>query len=94
MNNVLKIFLALVAGAILLQGFVDDGITGAVAVIPGILLLLAFGIAYFAPALIAYHRKLSNATAILVVNILFGWTLLGWGGSLAWSLLGTAKKDD
>jgi hypothetical protein len=39
---------------------------------------------YFLPALIAGKKR--NATAILWLNILLGWTFLGWVGALIWAL--------
>jgi hypothetical protein len=33
---------------------------------------------YFAPAIIAAVRHTHNATAILLINIFFGWTGIGW----------------
>mgnify|MGYP002677113770 CR=1 FL=1 len=47
-----------------------------------LLLLLAV---YFIPTYVAYKRNHRNKVPILVVNILFGWTLIGWGGALAWA---------
>jgi hypothetical protein len=44
-------------------------------------LLIAFAIilcAYFMPALAAYGRGHREVTAITVLNILLGWTFLGW----------------
>jgi len=41
---------------------------------------------YFAPSMLAFERKHTNATAIFVVNFIFGWTLIGWVGALIWSL--------
>ncbi len=38
------------------------------------------------PSIIAGARKHQNTTAILAINLLFGWTLIGWGGALIWSL--------
>lgn len=40
---------------------------------------------YFAPAVIAWHRRHPYQASILVVNLFLGWTLLGWVGSLAWA---------
>lgn len=40
---------------------------------------------YFFPAINAYQRKHKNAEAILVLNFLTGWTLVGWVISLVWS---------
>lgn len=41
---------------------------------------------YLIPSIIAGARKHKNTTAILAVNLLFGWTILGWGAALVWSL--------
>ena len=43
---------------------------------------------YFAPALIAYIKKHKHRETISVLNLLFGWTLVGWVLCLVWSLLG------
>lgn len=47
---------------------------------------------YLLPAANAAYRKHPNATAILALNALLGWTLLGWIGSLVWSC--TAFRRD
>jgi hypothetical protein len=40
---------------------------------------LIFAIAlYFIPAIIAATRHTHNAAAILLLNIFFGWTVIGW----------------
>jgi hypothetical protein len=40
---------------------------------------LLFAIAfYFVPAIVAAARHTHNATSILLLNIFFGWTLIGW----------------
>jgi hypothetical protein len=33
---------------------------------------------YFVPAIVAALRHTHNATAILLLNIFFGWTGIGW----------------
>lgn len=43
-------------------------------------------IGYFVPALVAYKRGHQNTMAITAVNILLGWTALGWIAALVWSL--------
>lgn len=48
-----------------------------------VLLLLTF---YFLPFLIALMRGRSNTGAILVLNLLLGWTLVGWVVALVWAL--------
>ena len=48
-------------------------------------------VVYFLPALIA-NRRTHHAAGIAVVNLFFGWTLIGWVGCLAWALVATAKQ--
>ncbi|MEO0497934.1 MAG: superinfection immunity protein [Pseudomonadota bacterium] len=33
---------------------------------------------YFLPAIVAHKGRHRNKTAITVINLFFGWTLLGW----------------
>ena len=40
---------------------------------------------YFLPAIVG--RKKQNARAIFVLNLLLGWTFLGWVGALIWALI-------
>ena len=40
---------------------------------------------YLIPALVAYNRQHPNAGAILILNLLLGWTVLGWIVSLVWA---------
>lgn len=51
-----------------------------------VLIVLA---AYFIPAFVAMLRALPNRGAIFLLNLLLGWTLLGWVAALVWSA--TAK---
>jgi len=39
---------------------------------------------YFLPAIIG--RKKRDATALATLNLLLGWTLIGWVGALVWAL--------
>lgn len=41
---------------------------------------------YFAPTILAFSRGKGNAVAILVVNLFFGWSLIGWVVALVWAL--------
>jgi hypothetical protein len=47
--------------------------------------VVAIGI-YFAPTIVAAIRRHPNTAPIVVVNILLGWTLVGYVVALAWSL--------
>ena len=48
---------------------------------------LLFAIAlYFAPAIIAAMRNTHDATAILLLNVFLGWTVVGWFVALLMAL--------
>jgi hypothetical protein len=58
-----------------------------------VLLLLVIGFFfYFLPALVASHRKNPNATAIFVLNLLLGWSVIGWVVALVWAFSGENRK--
>jgi len=40
---------------------------------------------YFLPAIIAKSRKHPNTAGVFVLNLLLGWTVIGWIGSLIWA---------
>ncbi len=52
---------------------------------PGIVVLVFFLSVYFLPTLEAVYSRRKHAACIFVVNLLLGWTLLGWIGALAWA---------
>lgn len=59
-----------------------------------LLLIGAFGLlVYLIPTLIANDRKHPDLSSIAAVNILLGWSLIGWVVALAWALktTGTAQ---
>ncbi len=63
-------------------GQIIAGITGLIQ----LLLFIAMAIAgYMAPTIIAARRGHPNVAPIAVVNILLGWTLVGYVIALAWS---------
>jgi hypothetical protein len=41
---------------------------------------------YFVPTFIAVTRGHPNTAAIVALNILLGWSFLGWVAALVWSL--------
>jgi hypothetical protein len=41
---------------------------------------------YLIPAIVAQFREKRNAGAILALNILLGWTGLGWALALIWAV--------
>lgn len=44
-------------------------------------------VVYCIPALVARVRDHQNMTAIVVLNLLLGWTLLGWVVALVWACM-------
>jgi Superinfection immunity protein len=42
--------------------------------------------AYALPALLAFYRRHGRAEAIAILNLLLGWTVVGWLAALAWAL--------
>ena len=41
---------------------------------------------YLLPTIIAYNKHKKNAGSICALNILLGWTFIGWVAALVWSL--------
>lgn len=54
--------------------------------IVGFLALVAILIFYFIPSFTAYRRKHKQKEAISTLNLLLGWTLIGWVGALVWAV--------
>ena len=57
------------------------GIFGALAIILGVVLM------YFLPLWVAKRRKHPAENSIGIVNLFFGWTVIGWIGCLAWAFM-------
>jgi hypothetical protein len=49
-----------------------------------LLILLAL---YLLPTIIASSKKRRQVNAICVLNLLLGWTVLGWIGALVWAMV-------
>lgn len=47
---------------------------------------------YFAPALVASRRRVQQENAIFVVNLAFGWTVVGWLIALIWATASPSLK--
>jgi len=52
------------------------------------LVIIIVGLAfYFIPTIIAFSRNHKNKIGIFLLNLLAGWTFLGWVGALVWSVI-------
>jgi heme/copper-type cytochrome/quinol oxidase subunit 3 len=51
-----------------------------------VLALIALGL-YFLPTMIARQRQRKQRNAIVALNILLGWTFIGWVAALVWALI-------
>lgn len=49
------------------------------------ILVLVFGV-YFLPLIVAWRRHVVNVGSVAVINVLLGWTLIGWVVALAMAL--------
>jgi uncharacterized membrane protein len=57
-----------------------------------ILMLMAVVLLYMLPTLIAFGREHPRRQDVAVVNILLGWTLIGWIAVFLWASL--ARTED
>ncbi len=82
--------LLVVGGA---AAFIYFGEEAIVASMPALLLWLGFAVValaalvvYFLPAVIAMNYRVRRSGAITVMNLLLGWTFIGWALALVWSI--------
>jgi hypothetical protein len=54
-------------------------------------LIVMFGVVYFIPSMIGARKR--NAVPIFVLNLLLGWTFIGWVGALIWALCEKRLKN-
>ena len=52
-------------------------------------IIILWFLIYFVPAITAYEKKKKDKGAILALNILLGWSIIGWIIALIWAI----KKD-
>ena len=56
------------------------------------LLILVAGALYLIPTIVALMRDHPSKGGIIVLNVLLGWTLIGWVISLAWAASSTGRQ--
>ena len=59
-----------------------------------VILLLLCVIIYMLPTLIAFARDIPRRHAVTVVNIVLGWTLVGWFICFLWATLAQPTIDE
>lgn len=47
---------------------------------------------YFLPAMVAARRRHANRGAICTLNLLLGWTMVGWVIAMVWSMTANTQK--
>ncbi|RYD28268.1 MAG: superinfection immunity protein [Lysobacteraceae bacterium] len=47
---------------------------------------------YFVPSIVAWVRGHHNKIAITALNILLGWSVIGWVGAMVWSLMAAQPR--
>jgi T4 superinfection immunity protein len=58
----------------------------------GVFLIILLLVVYFVPAVVANSRHHRQLGPIVAVNLLLGWTILGWVAALAWALTTDIKS--
>jgi len=56
-------------------------------IIVSLLILCGLLFLYFLPTYVAYKMERKNAGAIFALNLLLGWTFIGWVIALVWSAM-------
>lgn len=94
------IVLVLVAGiivqAMVMMGFVKPAFSFSYSYATDMIIVSLSVIAacfiYMIPTCVAASRRHRNTMAIAVLNLFFGWTLLGFVGCMVWSLINVSDK--
>ncbi len=64
---------------------VSSSVNNAFSIFTSLVLLLVALALYGVPSVVAFVREHKNAMTILILNIFFGWTFVGWVICLAWA---------
>ena len=69
-------------------GWIFEGTNDALTILPiGTLLFAIIYVIYFIPYLVCNYKRNTNETTIFFLNLLLGWTIIGWVGALLITLL-------
>lgn len=53
--------------------------------------LVICAVFYFLPSMVAYQNKKDDIVAIVFLNVLVGWTFIGWVIALVWAFTKNKK---
>ena len=79
---VLGLFLAYVVGGLIAGGYWRGGVYITLAIL-----------VYMLPLIIASNRRLPNTGTIAAINVVLGWTIIGWFFALMMALFGIAPAQ-
>lgn len=57
-----------------------------------VLLLIVLGF-YFLPSIVSMFRNTKSGMGIFLLNLFFGWTLLGWIAAFIWSFSAKTVRE-
>lgn len=58
-----------------------------------LVMFLLILVVYIVPTAIAVYRDCTATVWIALLNVLLGWTILGWAGALGWAIAGRTNHD-
>lgn len=56
------------------------------------IILILWALLYMLPSIVAYYNWHKNGRAIMILNILLGWTVLVWIIALVWASTNNREK--
>ena len=59
----------------------------------GLMVLIVLLAIYFLPWFVAWGRQHHATDAILIANLVLGWTFLGWFGALVWAAMPIMREQ-
>jgi hypothetical protein len=55
-------------------------------------MLTTLAVLYFVPLIVALYRRHHNTLAIFVLDLLLGWTVVGWVAALVWACTASTRR--
>jgi len=71
------------------QAFSKPSLNAGEWLLAGLIVLIILAVAltvYLLPSVVAWRRRVRDRNSIYVLNVLFGWSLVGWGIAMMWAL--------